>query len=72
MAANSADHANTAQGRKIAVVIAVAALAYILVQALGAQYGWPPKYILLADLSAAAAFVWAMVAALRIWRKRHM
>ena len=72
MAPGPSDQADGVQGRRIAVVIAVAGVAYILVQALGGLYGWPPKYIFLADLSAAAAFVWAMVAALRIWRRRHM
>jgi len=60
------------QGRRLALVVAVTGLGYVLVQALGGLYAWPPKYILLADLSAAAAFVWTMVAALRIWRKRRM
>lgn len=53
-------------------MIVVAALSWILIEALGGLYGWLPKYILLADLSAAAAFIWAMVAALRIWRRRHL
>jgi hypothetical protein len=63
--------AEMAQGRRLALVVAVTGLGYILVQALGGLYNWPPKFILLADLSAAAAFVWVMVAAVRIWRKRH-
>lgn len=61
---------DAAQARRIAVVIAAAASLWILVEALGGQYGWPPRYIFLADLSAAAAFIWAMVAAFRIWRRR--
>ncbi len=72
MALSPSELAEVAQGRRIAIVIAVAGVGYILVQALGGYYGWPPKYIFLADLSAAAAFVWAMVAALRIWRRRRM
>ena len=58
------------QARKIDVVIAVAAILWIVIEALGGQYNWPPKYIFLADLSAAAAFIWAMVAAFRIWRRQ--
>ena len=64
--------AEAARGRRIALVVAATGLGYILVQSLGERYDWPPKYIFLADLSAAAAFVWTMVAAFRIWRKRHM
>jgi hypothetical protein len=32
---------------------------------------WPPKYVFLADLSAGAAFLWAMIATYRLWRKRQ-
>jgi len=64
------ENRDAAQARRIAVVIAAAAVLWILVEALGGLYNWPPKYIFLADLSAAAAFIWAMVAALRIWRRR--
>jgi Family of unknown function (DUF5337) len=60
-----------AQGRMIALVVAAAGIGWIGVQWLGGQMGWPPKYILLVDLTAAAAFLWAMVAALRIWRRRQ-
>lgn len=59
------------QGRRIALVIAATALLWIFVEALGGQFNWPPKYIVLADFAAAAAFVWAMVAALRLWRRRQ-
>ena len=67
-----AGQADTVQARRIALVIVAAALGWVLVEALGGLYGWPPKYIFLADLSAAAAFIWAMVAAIRIWRRRQM
>lgn len=59
------------QGRIAALVIAGAGIGWIGLGWLGGQLGWPPKYILLVDLSAAAAFIWAMVAALRIWRRRR-
>ena len=67
----SQDQADAILGRRIALVIAAAGVLWVLIQALGGHFGWPPKYILLVDLSAAAAFVWAMVAALRIWRRRQ-
>ena len=71
MALNSDDRTDAAMGRRIALVVAGAGVLWVGVQWLGGQMGWPPKYILLADLSAAAAFIWAMVAALRMWRKRQ-
>ena len=63
-------HSDATQGRRIAVVIAAAAILWIVIEALGGHYDWPPKYIFLADLSAAAAFIWAMVAAYRLWRRQ--
>jgi hypothetical protein len=71
MADPTEDQADMAQGRRIALVVAGAMIGWLGFQWLGGQMGWPPKYILLADLCAAAAFIWAMVAALRIWRRRQ-
>ncbi len=59
-----------AEGRRIALVVAGAAVFWVAVEFLGGQMGWPPKYILLADLSVGAAFIWAMVAAFRLWRRQ--
>ncbi len=61
----------TANGRLIAVVIALAMVLWVGAEYLGGIMAWPPKFIFLADLSAAAAFLWAMVATLRLWRKRQ-
>ena len=57
------------EARLIAVVIALAALLWLGVEYLGGQMNWPPKYVFLADLSAGAAFLWAMIATYRLWRK---
>ena len=62
---------DVAQTRMVAVVVAAAAVLWVGFQWLGGQMGWPPKYILLADFGAAAAFIWGMVVALRIWRRRR-
>ncbi len=63
--------AELAQVRLVALVIAGTMLGWMAVQWLGGQLGWPPKYIFLADLSAVAAFVWALVATYRIWARRQ-
>lgn len=60
-----------AEARLIAVVIALAMVLWVGVEYLGGQMDWPPKFIFLADLSAGAAFIWAMVATYRLWRKRQ-
>ena len=63
------EQALLAQGRVIALVVAFAMLGWMGVQWLGGQMGWPTKYILLADLSAAAAFFWSVVAAWRLMQR---
>ena len=65
------DHSDAAQAKLIAVVLVLAMALWLLVLSVGDQYGWPPKFIFLADLSAGAAFLWTMVATYRLWRKRQ-
>lgn len=64
------DLAQTRQMRLVAVVIAVAMLAWLGVQWIGAQQGWPAKYAFLADLMAMGAMIWSLVVTWRIWRRR--
>ncbi len=60
------------QMRLVAVVIACAALGWLAVQWLAEQGGWNLRFVLLADLAAGAAFIWALVVTGRIWwRQRH-
>ncbi|SEU00696.1 DUF5337 family protein [Paracoccus homiensis] len=62
---------DSAQMRLAAVVIAVAMVAWLAVQWLGAQYGWAGKWAYLADLAAIGAFVWSLLVTWRIWRRRN-
>ena len=71
MATPSKDRAVVAEVRLVALVIAGAMIGWMGFQYLGGRMGWPPKYIFLGDLAALAAFVWALVATYRIWRKRQ-
>lgn len=61
----------SAQARLIAVVLVLTAVLWLGVNYLGSQMDWPPKFIFLADLSAGAAYLWALVATARLWRKRQ-
>ena len=56
------------QGRVVAIVIAGAMLLWLAAQWLGPKLGLPGRYALLIDFAAIAAFSWALIVALRIWR----
>ena len=58
--------------RRVALVIAGTMLLWLLVQLIGAQYGWPEEYTLLVDLAAGAGFVWALIVTYQIWRARRL
>ncbi|MGL6208838.1 MAG: DUF5337 domain-containing protein [Paracoccaceae bacterium] len=59
------------QARLVGLVLAVTMGAWIGVQLLGGQLGWPLRYALLFDLAALGAFVWALIVTYRIWRQRQ-
>lgn len=56
------------EARRVAVVLVVTMVLWMAVQAIGGEMGWPPRLALLADLAAAAGFVWALARAFQIWR----
>ncbi|MDR5651300.1 DUF5337 domain-containing protein [Ruixingdingia sedimenti] len=59
------------QGRLVAIVIAVATVAWLLLGEIGRQHGWAGRYAFLIDLAAVAAYVWALAVTWRLWRKRR-
>ncbi len=59
------------QARLVAFVIVGTMLLWMGAQYLGGQMGWPVKFVLLFDLAALAAFIWALVVTYRIWRQRQ-
>ena len=65
------DKARARQGRTVALVIAIAMLLWLLGQWLGRQLGLPDRYAFLFDFAAIAAFLWALIVAIGIWRKRQ-
>ncbi|MBW6507148.1 MAG: DUF5337 domain-containing protein [Rhodobacteraceae bacterium] len=57
--------------RMVALVIALAAVVWVAVQWLAGRGGWNPRYVMLADLAAGAAFIWALVVTMRLWRRQR-
>lgn len=56
------------QGRIVALVIAGAMLIWLGAQVLGPMLGLAGRYAILIDLLALAAFLWAMIVTIQIWR----
>jgi hypothetical protein len=68
MTPKPSDTALAKQARRAGGAIAGTMLAWMLLQLIGAEYGWPPKYALLIDLLALAGFIWALAVVFQIWR----
>jgi type VI protein secretion system component VasK len=71
MAPNASDQALAKQSRRAGLTIAGTMLVWMLLQLIGAEYNWPPKYALLVDLFALAGFIWALAMVVKIWRARR-
>ena len=54
----------------VALVLCVTMLLWLALQWLGGQYGWAARWVFLFDLAALAAFVWAMIVTVGLWRAR--
>ena len=59
------------QTRLAATVMAVTAVLWVAANWAGRQFGWPAHYAFLFDLAAIAGFVWSLLVAWRIWRRRN-
>jgi predicted MFS family arabinose efflux permease len=57
-----------AQGRLAASVVVATALGWLLLAWAGREFGWPVRYAILIDLAALAAFAWALIVLVRVWR----
>ena len=59
------------QARLVGIVLALTMVFWVGGQWIGGQMGWPPRFALLFDLAALAAFIWALAVTYQIWRKRR-
>lgn len=69
--ASDKDIAIARQGRIAALVVAGAMVVWLAAQWLGPVMGLPGRYALLIDFAAIAAFFWALVVSVQIWRARR-
>ena len=65
------DAALARQARTAGLVIAVAMVVWIAAQIVGPRLGWAGRYAFFFDLAAMAAFIWSLIVAIRIWRRRR-
>ena len=68
--ATPGDAAFARRARRVALAVAGTMLLWLGAQAAGGRMGWDPRLALIFDLAALAAFVWALVAAWRLWQSR--
>ena len=67
----SQDPGQARRGRQIALLIAALGVFWILVTAIGAQYGWSQRTRALFDLVVLAGFGLAIWMIYQLWRKRQ-
>ncbi len=70
--ASAPDHSKAAaRSRVVGGVIVGTALIWMVAQFGGARLGVPVRWMVLIDLAALAAMVWAMIVAVGLWRARR-
>ncbi|MCK0148761.1 DUF5337 domain-containing protein [Marivita sp. S6314] len=67
----SRDSEEARKGRRIALFIAAVGLLWILVTAIGAEYGWSQRTRALFDLAALAGFGAGIWMTYQLWRARQ-
>ncbi len=65
------DRDDARQARLISIVIALTMILWMALQWLGGELGLPSRYVFLIDLFALAGFLWALIVAWQLWRKRR-
>lgn len=58
-------------GQRVALIIAVTGVLWVLANLLGANYGWSNRLRALFDLMALAAFGFALWQTITLWRSRQ-
>ena len=56
--------------RMVALVLCATVVLWLALQWVGGRLGWAPRFVFLFDLAALAAFLWAMIVTIGLWRAR--
>lgn len=69
-----AQHGNTSEsraGQRVALIVAVTGVLWVLANLIGAEYNWPNRLRALFDLAALAGFGFALWQTYQLWRARQ-
>lgn len=69
-APTDADRRDGRESRIVAIVLVVTMGVWVGMQVLGGHYDWQVRYAFLLDFAAIAAFAWAMIVMVRMWRRQ--
>jgi uncharacterized membrane protein len=67
---NRNDDSQRRQGRQAFFVIIATVIAWVAINLAGGPLGIPARFVFLADFAALAAFLWALIVLIRLWRAR--
>ena len=65
------ERAHARQIRQVAVVLVATMVLWMFFSWAGGFYEWPPRFAFLFDFAALAAFAWALIVSVRLWRARR-
>lgn len=61
---------NRAQIKQLAIVVIAATMIWMAGAFLGGKLGLSPRYAILLDMLVMAAFLWAIIVGIRLWRQQ--
>jgi hypothetical protein len=64
------DRRQARRARTVAIVLCATMVLWLVAQWIGGRLGWATRWVFLLDLAALAAFLWAMIVTVGLWRAR--
>ncbi len=65
------DKARAAKGRRLAIVLIITTVVFMIIEFAGATFGWSNRVMGLLELGVVAVFIWVMYEAYTLWRTRQ-